>query len=72
MIGGPFLFDSYALLVLLQKEKGFEKVVNLLGEIQQSGILKYLNAINLGEIIYYQAGVWRNEKNRGLGLHYSA
>jgi PIN domain nuclease of toxin-antitoxin system len=52
MTGSPFLFDSYALLLLLQKEKGFEKVANLLGEIQQSGIPKYLNAINLGEIIY--------------------
>ena len=38
MTGDPFLFDSYALLLLLQKEKGFEKVANLLREIQQSGI----------------------------------
>jgi len=52
MTGDPFLFDSYALLLLFQKEKGFEKVANLLREIQQSGIPKYLNAINLGEIIY--------------------
>jgi predicted nucleic acid-binding protein len=37
---------------MLQKEKGFEKAANLLREIQQSGIPKYLNAINLGEIIY--------------------
>jgi PIN domain nuclease of toxin-antitoxin system len=52
MTQSPFLFDSYALLLLLQKEKGFEKVVDLLEEIHQSGLPKYLNAINLGEIIY--------------------
>jgi PIN domain nuclease of toxin-antitoxin system len=35
MTKSPFLFDSYALLLLLQKEKGFEKVVDLLGKIHQ-------------------------------------
>jgi ribonuclease VapC len=49
---GPFIFDSYALLKLFQKEKGYEKVVQLLEETRKSGAMKYLNAINLGEIIY--------------------
>ena len=49
---GPFIFDSYALLKLFQKEKGYQKVVQLLEEIRKSGAMKYLNAINLGEIIY--------------------
>ncbi len=49
---GPFIFDSYALLKLFQKEKGYEKVVHLLEEIKKTRGTKYINAINLGEIIY--------------------
>ena len=52
MTMGAFIFDSHALLKLFQKEKGYEKVVQLLEEIQKTGAVKYLNAINLGEIIY--------------------
>jgi ribonuclease VapC len=47
-----FIFDSYALLKFFQKEKGYEKVFRLLEEIKKSGATKYINAINLGEIIY--------------------
>jgi predicted nucleic acid-binding protein len=47
-----FIFDSHALLKFFQKEKGYEKVVGLLGEIRKTGAAKYINAINLGEIIY--------------------
>ena len=49
---GPFVFDSYALLKFFQKEKGYEKIVHLLEEIKKSGGIQYINAINLGEIIY--------------------
>jgi len=49
---GPFIFDSHALLKFFQKEKGHEKVVHLLQEIRKTGATKYINAINLGEIIY--------------------
>lgn len=49
---GPFVFDSYALLKFFQKEKGYEKIVHLLKEIRKSGGVQYINAINLGEIIY--------------------
>jgi len=49
---GPFIFDSHALLKLFQKEKGYEKVVHLLEEIRKTGAVKYINAVNLGEIIY--------------------
>ena len=52
MAGRPFVFDSHALLKLFQKEKGYEKAVRLLGEIKRTGAVKYINAINLGEIIY--------------------
>ena len=48
----PFIFDSHALLKFFQKEKGYEKVTQLLGEIRKTGAFKYINAINLGEIIY--------------------
>ena len=49
---GPFIFDSHALLKFFQKEKGYEKVVHLLEEIRKTGATKYINATNLGEIIY--------------------
>jgi len=52
MTKGPFIFDSHALLKFFQKEKGFEEVVRLLEEIKMAGVVKYINAINLGEIIY--------------------
>jgi len=49
---GPFIFDSYALLKLFQKEKGYEKIVSLLSDIRKTTAVKYINAVNLGEIIY--------------------
>jgi ribonuclease VapC len=49
---GPFIFDSHGLLKFFQKERGYEKVVYLLEEIRKTGTEKYINAINLGEIIY--------------------
>lgn len=48
----PFVFDSHALLKFFQKEKGHEKVLHLLEEIKKTGAAKYINAINLGEVIY--------------------
>ena len=48
----PLIFDSHALLKFFQKEKGYEKVTQLLEEIRKTGVFKYINAINLGEIIY--------------------
>ena len=47
-----FVFDSHALLKFFQKEKGYDKVVHLLEEIEKTGAAKYITAINLGEIIY--------------------
>ncbi len=52
MLRNPFIFDSHALLKFFQKEKGHEKVFNLLETIQKTSLAKYINAINLGEIIY--------------------
>ncbi len=47
-----YIFDSHAILKFFQKEKGANKVANLLREIKKRGKTKYINAINLGEIIY--------------------
>ncbi len=49
---GPFLFDSYAVLNFFQKEKGYEKVVRVLEQADKAKTVKYINVINLGEIIY--------------------
>ena len=49
---GAYLFDSHALLRFFQAGAGHEKVVRLLEQIRKAGARKYLNAINLGEIIY--------------------
>jgi ribonuclease VapC len=46
-----YVFDSHALLKFFQKEKGHEKVARLLEEISKKGGTKYINAINIGEII---------------------
>lgn len=48
----PFIFDSYALLRLFQREKGFEKIIRLLEDIRKKDIARFINAINVGEIIY--------------------
>ncbi|MEE8329290.1 MAG: type II toxin-antitoxin system VapC family toxin [Thermodesulfovibrionia bacterium] len=47
-----YIFDSHAILKFFQKEKGANKVANLLREIKKTKKTKYINAINLGEIIY--------------------
>jgi len=47
-----YIFDSHALLKFFQKEEGYEKVLELLENIKKNNLVKYLNAINLGEIIY--------------------
>ena len=52
MSKGPFVFDSHALLKFFQKEKGYDRVLHLLEGIRKAGATKYINAINLGEIIY--------------------
>ena len=48
----PYLFDSYAVLNFFQKEKGYEKVVHILEQADKAKTLKYINVVNLGEIIY--------------------
>ena len=57
-----FIFDSHALLKFFQKEKDYEKVIHLLEEIKRSGVTKYINAINLGEIIYATKSEFGDQK----------
>ena len=59
---GPFVFDSYALLKLFQKERGYEKIVRLLRDIKKAGARKYINIINLGEIIYSTKRAFGDQK----------
>jgi len=59
---GLYVFDSHALLKLFQKEKGYEKVARLLEEIQKSGGTKYINALNIGEIIYITTREFGDQK----------
>jgi predicted nucleic acid-binding protein len=52
MADKPLIFDSHALLKLFQKENGYEKIVRVLDEARRKAVPLYINAINLGEIIY--------------------
>ena len=47
-----YVFDSYALLKVFQKEEGYQKIVGLLRDVLASGGRALMNAVNYGEIIY--------------------
>ncbi len=46
------LLDSFALLAYLNKEKGFQKVQEMLFDAQISGETVLMNEINVGEVYY--------------------
>ncbi len=48
----PFVLDAHALLVLLQKEKGQERVAELITQAQSGNASLHLSLINWGEISY--------------------
>lgn len=48
----PLLFDSFALLRFLQKERGSEKVHDLLKMATEKRVACLLNVINFGEVLY--------------------
>jgi ribonuclease VapC len=56
------LFDSHALLKLFQKEAGHEKVARILSQATRPGTPKYMNAINLGEIVYTTKRAFGDQK----------
>jgi len=66
---GPFVFDSHALLKFFQKEKGYERVLHLLEDIKKTGATKYINAINLGEIIYTAKREFGDQKKLEVLAH---
>jgi len=47
-----YVLDSYALLALLQKEKGQAQVAALIAQTQENDATLYLSLINWGEILY--------------------
>ena len=65
----PLLFDSHALLKLFQREGGHEKIVRLLEQARRSGATKYLNAINLGEIVYSTKRAFGDQKKIEVLAH---
>jgi uncharacterized protein len=56
------IFDSYALIALFRKEKGFEFVRNLLIQISKGEISGSISVINVGEI-YYMISRKSNSQN---------
>jgi len=66
---GPFVFDSHALLKFFQKEKGYERILELLEEIKKTGATKYINAFNLGEIIYATKREFGDQKKLEVLAH---
>ena len=48
----PRIYDSFALLKLFQKERGYQKVANLLEEDRATRTPPLLQIINFGELIY--------------------
>jgi ribonuclease VapC len=65
----PLLFDSHALLKLFQKEAGHEKVSRMLTQAMRSGTPIYLNAVNLGEIIYSTKRAFGDQKKIEVLAH---
>ena len=64
-----YIFDSHALLKFFQKEKGYEKVLNLLKTIKKHSLAKYITAINLGEIIYITKREFGDQKKIEVLAH---
>ncbi len=64
-----YIFDSHALFKFFQKEKGYEKVLNLLETIKKHSLVKYINAINLGEIIYITKKEFGDQKKIEVLAH---
>jgi predicted nucleic acid-binding protein len=46
------LFDAHAILKWTQKERGYQKVKNLLVACREESALGYMNQLNVGEVYY--------------------
>jgi ribonuclease VapC len=65
----PHLFDSHALLKLFQRETGYEKVVRLIEHARRAAAPMYVNAINLGEIVYATKRAFGDQKKIEILAH---
>ncbi len=65
----PLLFDSHGLLKLFQKEAGHEKVARMLAQAMRTGKQIYMNAINLGEIVYSTKRAFGDQKKIEVLAH---
>jgi ribonuclease VapC len=65
----PLLFDSHALLKLFQKEAGHEKVARLVAQAMRSSTPRYMNVINLGEILYSTKRAFGDQKKIEVLAH---
>jgi ribonuclease VapC len=65
----PLLFDSHALLKLFQKEAGHERVARMLAQAMRSSTPIYMNAINLGEIVYSTKRAFGDQKKIEVLAH---
>jgi len=65
----PLLFDSHALLKFFQKEAGHEKIARMLSQAMRSSTPIYMNAINLGEIIYSTKRAFGDQKKIEVLAH---
>ena len=52
MSGSRFVLDSFALLALLQKERGWERVKGLLNDAELGRVELHMSIINLAEVHY--------------------
>ncbi len=48
----PFVFDCFPILVLLEKQNGWEIVRSIIDESLDGNILHVMSAINYGEVFY--------------------
>jgi ribonuclease VapC len=61
-----YVFDSYALLKVFQKEERYRKIADLLREVKVSGGRALMNAINYGEVIYITKRAFGDQKKTEL------
>jgi predicted nucleic acid-binding protein len=67
-----YVLDACALLALIKKEKGYQKVDQLLQECVKGEIVLYLNSVNLLEVYYDRLYVSRDEAEEAYELIYNS
>jgi PIN domain nuclease of toxin-antitoxin system len=67
-----YVLDACALLALIKKEKGYQKVDQLLQECVHGEIVLYLNSVNLLEVYYDRLYVGRDKAEEDYVLIYNS